>query len=257
MSKIIAVVSGGIDSVTMAYHLRAQGHDLHLLGIDYGQRHRRELACARLAAERLGAPYEEADLGGAAGVLRGSSLTDSTVDVPVEGETKTEGVGGGGGGGGGGGEGTGTSAGKDIAVPGRPNIVPNRNALLLSTAFALAVVERAEAVAFGIMAEDVGPSDTSLEFLAAFLAMERIATRGHAHPDLDLIAPLAQLMKREVIALGDRLSVPFESTWTCFRGEELHCGRCASCVERREAFIAAGVHDPTVYAAPAAVKGAA
>ncbi|MET8880671.1 MULTISPECIES: 7-cyano-7-deazaguanine synthase [Streptomyces] len=235
MSKIIAVVSGGIDSVTMAYHLRAQGHELHLLGIDYGQRHRRELACARLAAERLGAPYEEADLGGARGVLRGSSLTDPALDVPVEG--------------------AGSSG--AAAVPGRPNIVPNRNALLLSAAFALAVVERAEAVAFGIMAEDVGPSDTSLEFLDAFLAMERIGTRGHAHPDLDLIAPLASMLKREVIALGHRLSVPFADTWTCFRGEELHCGRCASCVERRGAFEAAGIHDPTVYAASAVtVEGA-
>ncbi|WP_329042901.1 7-cyano-7-deazaguanine synthase [Streptomyces sp. NBC_00178] len=235
MSKIIAVVSGGIDSVTMAYHLRAQGHELHLLGIDYGQRHRRELACARLAARRLGAPYEEADLSGARGVLRGSSLTDMSVEVPVEG----------------GGAVTGTE-GDGVAVPGRPNIVPNRNALLLSAAFALAVVERAEAVAFGIMAEDIGPSDTSLEFLDAFLAMERIATRGHAHPDLNLLAPLAHLRKREVIALGDRLSVPFEDTWTCFRGEELHCGRCASCTERRGAFVTAGVPDPTVYAAEAA-----
>ncbi|MFJ4828915.1 7-cyano-7-deazaguanine synthase [Streptomyces sp. NPDC088747] len=233
MSKIIAVVSGGIDSVTMAYHLRAQGHDLHLLGIDYGQRHRRELACARLAARRLDAPYEESDLSGARGVLRGSSLTDPTLDVPVEGH------------------GSAPMTGDGVAVPGRPNIVPNRNALLLSAAFALAVVQRAEAVAFGIMAEDIGPSDTSVEFLDAFLAMERIATRGHAHPDLDLVAPLAHLSKREVITLGDQLSVPFEDTWTCFRGEELHCGRCASCVERREAFAAAGVHDPTTYAAEA------
>ncbi|MFF4243571.1 7-cyano-7-deazaguanine synthase [Streptomyces sp. NPDC001822] len=239
MSKIIAVVSGGIDSVTMAYHLQAQGHDLHLLGIDYGQRHRRELDCARLAAKRLDVPYEEADLAGARGVLRGSSLTDTSVEVPTEGIASTG------------------TADDGVAVPGRPNIVPNRNALLLSTAFALAVVERAEAVAFGIMAEDIGPSDTSMEFLDAFLAMERIATRGHAHPDLDLLAPLAQLRKREVIALGDRLSVPFEDTWTCFRGEEFHCGRCASCTERRGAFVAAGVDDPTVYAAPAvATEGA-
>ncbi|MFE0632424.1 7-cyano-7-deazaguanine synthase [Streptomyces sp. NPDC058864] len=238
MSKIIAVVSGGIDSVTMAYHLRAEGHELHLLGIDYGQRHRRELVCARLAAERLDAPYEEVDLGGARGVLRGSSLTDPAVEVPEDGP------------------GAGTAPAGGTAVPGRPNIVPNRNALLLSVAFAGAVVERAQAVAFGIMAEDIGPSDTSMEFLAAFLAMERIATRGHAHPDLDLLAPLARLTKREVIALGDRLSVPFEDTWTCFRGEEVHCGRCASCTERREAFVAAGVHDPTVYATATAANGA-
>ncbi|WP_031028253.1 7-cyano-7-deazaguanine synthase [Streptomyces sp. NRRL WC-3725] len=239
MSKIIAVVSGGIDSVTMAHHLRAEGHELHVLGIDYGQRHLRELACARRAAERLGASYEEVDLGGARHVLRGSSLTDPAVDVPADGP------------------GAAPPPQAGTAVPGRPNIVPNRNALFLAVAFASAVVERAESVAFGIMAEDVGPSDTSKEFLDAFLAMERIATRGHAHPDLDLIAPLADLTKREVITLGDRLAVPFEDTWTCFRGEELHCGCCAACTERRTAFVAADVPDPTVYATATTANGVA
>jgi 7-cyano-7-deazaguanine synthase len=234
VTKTIAVVSGGIDSVTMAYHLRSEGHLLHLVAVDYGQRHRRELDCARLAAERLGVPYEEVDLSAARGVMRGSSLTDPSVDVP-----DPEAGGGA----------------PDDRDTRQANIVPNRNALLLSVAYALAVVEQADAVAFGVMAEDVGPSDTSPEFLKAFRDMELIATRGHGRPGLDLIAPLIRLPKREVIALGARLDVPFEDTWTCFRGEELHCGRCAACVERRVAFVDAGVHDPTAYAdahAPAA-----
>ncbi|WP_413810607.1 7-cyano-7-deazaguanine synthase [Streptomyces sp. OE57] len=220
MSKIVAVVSGGIDSVTMAYHLKAQGHSLHVVAIDYGQRHRKELEFARLAAGRLGAPYEEVDLTGARSVFRGSSLTDSAVDVPSD----------------------------RGPARGGPNIVPNRNALLLSAAFALAVVVKAEAVAFGVMADDVGPSDTSVEFMRSFIAMERVATRGHAHPDLDLITPLIELHKSELIAMGHKLDVPWTQTWTCFRGEDLHCGRCAACWERREAFTAAGVEDPTVYA---------
>ncbi|WP_280690821.1 MULTISPECIES: 7-cyano-7-deazaguanine synthase [unclassified Kitasatospora] len=220
MSRVIAVVSGGVDSVTMAYKLKAEGHRLHLLAVDYGQRHRKELEFARLAARRLGARYEVADLSAARNVFRGSSLTDSAVDVPAD---------------------TGPSQGSST-------IVPNRNALLLAAAFALAVVEQAQAVAFGVMADDVGPSDTSPEFLRAFLVMERIATRGQAHPDLDLLAPLVELHKSEVIALGDGLGVPWEETWTCFRGEEIHCGRCAACAERREAFVAAGVKDPTAYA---------
>ncbi|MFI6345784.1 7-cyano-7-deazaguanine synthase [Streptomyces sp. NPDC050560] len=227
----IAVVSGGIDSVTMAYHLRAEGHRLHVVSVDYGQRHRRELACARLAAERLGAPYEEVDLSAARGVLRGSSLTDTSVDVPVPGAAERG------------------------DADRRANIVPNRNALILSVAYALAVVERADAVAFGVMAEDVGPSDTSPAFLRAFRDMERIATRGDAKPGLDLLAPLIGLPKREVIALGARLGVPFEDTWTCFRGQELHCGNCAACTERRDAFVDAGVPDPTRYAHTAELDG--
>ncbi|KIF74273.1 exsB protein [Streptomyces sp. 150FB] len=219
MSKIIAVVSGGLDSVTMAYHLKAEGHQLHLLAVDYGQRHRKELEFARIAADRLDAPFEVADLSAARNILRGSSLTDTAVDVPSD----------------------------KGPAQGSPNIVPNRNALILSAAFALAVVEQAEAVSFGIMADDIGPADTSLEFLAAFLAMERVATRGYARPDLDLLSPLAHLHKDGVIALGDSLHVPWDETWTCFRGEEVHCGRCSACWERREGFTKAGVKDPTVY----------
>ncbi|MFE9610931.1 7-cyano-7-deazaguanine synthase [Streptomyces sp. NPDC006012] len=227
MTKTIAVVSGGIDSVTMAYYLRDEGHQLHLVSVDYGQRHRRELGCARLAAQRLSAPYEEVDLSAARGVLRGSSLTDASIEVPGSRSGGT---------------------GSDGRPGSRANIVPNRNAIILSVAYALAVVEQADAVAFGVMAEDVGPSDTSPEFLRAFRDMERIATRGDARPGLDLLAPLMKLPKRAVIELGARLGVPFEDTWTCFRGQEVHCGDCAACTERRDAFVAAGVHDPTEYA---------
>ncbi|HEX6344843.1 7-cyano-7-deazaguanine synthase [Umezawaea sp.] len=217
MSKIIAVVSGGIDSVVMAHHLAERGHTLHVLSIDYGQRHDKELAFARAAADRLGFPYEQADLSAVKSVFRGSSLTDRTVEVPKFGTPTTR----------------------------NPNIVPNRNALLLSVAFALAVVEEADAVAFGVMADDVGPSDTSPEFLTRFLAMEKVAT---ARPELDLLAPLIELHKTGVVSLGEELGVPWEQTWTCFRGEELHCGVCAACAERRGAFDELGVKDPTEYA---------
>ncbi|WP_329586959.1 7-cyano-7-deazaguanine synthase [Kitasatospora sp. NBC_01250] len=220
MSRIVAVVSGGIDSVTMAHHLAAGGHRLHLVAVDYGQRHRRELDCARAAARRLGTGYDEVDLTAVGRLMRGSSLTDPTVPVP--------------------------DAGRAPVGP-NPDIVPNRNAVLLAVAYTVAVVERAHAVAFGVMADDVGPSDTSPAFLDAFLAMERIATRGQGSADLGLLAPLITLHKHEVIALGEELKVPWERTWTCFRGEELHCGSCAACVERRAAFVTAAVEDPTEY----------
>ncbi|WNI16406.1 7-cyano-7-deazaguanine synthase [Actinacidiphila sp. ITFR-21] len=229
MTRIVVVVSGGIDSVTMAHQLAAQGHRLHLLAVDYGQRHRKELGFARATAERLGAPYEEVDLTAVGRLLRGSSLTDPAVPVP--------------------------DAQQAPSGP-NPNIVPNRNALLLAVAYSVAVVERARAVAFGAMADDVGPSDTSPAFLAAFLAMERIATFGQAVPGLELLAPLITLHKPEVILRGVELGVPWQETWTCFRGGELHCGGCAACVERRTAFAAAAVKDPTEYRRePAASRG--
>jgi 7-cyano-7-deazaguanine synthase len=219
--KIVAVVSGGIDSVVMAHHLTAQGHELHLVSVDYGQRHSRELDCAAAAARRLGAPYEQVDLRGLRSVMRGSSLTDPSVGVPRPDQPSR---------------------------PARnPNIVPNRNAVLLSVAFALAVSVEAQGVAVGVMAEDVGPSDTSPEFLRLFLDMERVATRGSVDGELELLAPLIELPKTGVIALGEELGVPWDQTWTCFRGEEVHCGACAACTERRGAFTSLGLADPVPY----------
>jgi 7-cyano-7-deazaguanine synthase len=220
VTAVVAVVSGGIDSVTMAHQLAAEGHRLHLVAVDYGQRHRKELGFARAAAQRLGTGYDEIDLSAVGRLLRGSSLTDPAVPVP--------------------------DAGRAPAGP-NPDIVPNRNALLLAAAYAIAVVERAEAVAFGVMADDVGPSDTSPAFLRAFADMERIATRGRARADLELLAPLVTLHKSEVVALGERLGVPWRQTWTCYRGQSAHCGACAACVERRTAFTTAAVEDPTEY----------
>ena len=219
MGRIVAVVSGGIDSVTMAHHLAAEGHDLQVLAVDYGQRHCKELRFAAAAAERLGAPYQEVVLNSLRSVMRGSSLTDPSVAVPRP----------------------------DRPVGGNPDIVPNRNAVLLSVAFALAVTVQADAVAFGVMAEDVGPSDTSPEFLRLFLEMERVATRGSLAPEVELLAPLIGLPKTGVVALGEKLGVAWDQTWTCFRGEEVHCGACAACVERRGAFADLGITDPTVY----------
>ncbi|MFH8407551.1 7-cyano-7-deazaguanine synthase [Streptomyces sp. NPDC018019] len=221
MSKVIAIVSGGMDSVTMAHQLKEQGDEVHLLSVDYGQRHRKEHDFAAAAAGRLGAPHQTADLSAIGAMFRGSSLTDPTVDVP---EQTWEGYG------------------------ESPNIVPNRNALLLAVAFAIAVVEKAESVAIGIMAGDAtSVPDSTPAFLDSFIAMERLATKGYAHPGLSLLAPLAGLQKSDVVLLGERLRVPWTQTWTCLRGGTVHCGRCAACWERQEAFTEAGVDDPTTY----------
>jgi 7-cyano-7-deazaguanine synthase len=221
MARIVAIVSGGLDSVTMAYHLHDQGHELDLLSINYGQRHVKEHLFAELAAQDLGATHDVADLSPIGRLLSGSSLTDLTIDVPE----RNWGV-----------------------IGDSPNIVPNRNALLLSAAFAVAVARRAEAVAVGLVADDHrSVPDSTPEFLDSFLAMEKIATLGYSHPDLTLTVPFQQYTKSEVVVLGEQLSVPWDKTWTCLRGGAVHCGRCAACWERQVAFQDAGVNDPTRY----------
>ena len=218
--KAIAIVSGGMDSVTLAYLLAGQGHTLHLLSFDYGQRHVKELEFAAKCAADLGAKHDVIDLSVLTPFLSGSALTDD-IDVP-EGH---------------------------YAAPNmRLTVVPNRNAIMLAIAYAVAVAEGAGMVATGVHAGDhpIYP-DCRPEFIEAFNQMERHATDGHAADGLHLYAPFVHMTKAEIVALGAALFVPYADTWSCYKGGSAHCGVCGTCVERREAFQLSGVTDPTIY----------
>lgn len=216
----MAVVSGGVDSVTMAHALSADGHELKVISFHYGQRHAKELDFARSAAADLSSEWFPIDLStsGLREVLSGSALTDTRIDVP---------------------EGHYASANM------RQTIVPNRNAMFLSIAYGLAVSTSASAVALGVHGGDhpVYP-DCRPEFISSFDAMERLATQQ----DIQLLAPYLRSTKADIVAAGARLGVPYAQTWSCYVGGEQHCGACGTCHERREAFELAGVPDPTVYA---------
>ena len=209
-----------MDSVTLAYLLASEGYALHLLAFDYGQRHKRELEYARLCAETLGADFDVVDIRGVGRLLSGSALTDD-VEVPH-----------------------GHYAAENMAV----TVVPNRNAIMLSIAYGAAVSEEAALVAAAMHTGDhyVYP-DCRPEFTEAFAAMQEKAVEGFGHEDLTLYTPFIDGGKAAIVEVGARLGVPYEQTWSCYEGGEVHCGLCGTCNERKEAFELAGVPDPTEY----------
>ena len=218
--RAIAIVSGGMDSVTLAYLLDSEGYELHLLSVDYGQRHQKELSYAKRCAERLGAAFDIADISMVGHLFSGSALTDD-IEVPH-----------------------GHYAAENMAV----TVVPNRNAIMLSIAYGVAVARGARLVAAAVHAGDhyVYP-DCRPQFVEAFDAMQRQAVEGFGDPDLRLHAPFIHKSKAEIVEIGTSLGVPYEDTWSCYEGGEIHCGLCGTCTERKEAFQLAGVPDPTKY----------
>ncbi len=223
MEKQLAVVcfSGGMDSTALAYKIaRRDGFDLHLVSFDYGQRHAKEIEYAMLTAEQLQAKHSVIDLKGVGSFLSGSALT-SDIEVP-EGHYADETM--------------------------KLTVVPNRNAIMLSICFGIAVAENARIVATAVHAGDhfIYP-DCRPEFIHLFRRMQQAACEGFGNPDLSLDAPFVKLTKRDIAMIGESAGVPWDETWSCYKGGELHCGKCGTCVERREAFDQAGVVDPTEY----------
>lgn len=216
--KSVLIYSGGLDSTVLLYHLRAEGHEARCLSIDYGQRHRRELECAAGICAALGLEHRVADLRGIAPLLAGSALTSAEVEVP-EGHYAAENM--------------------------KLTVVPNRNMLMLSLAIAWAVSTKSDAVAYAAHGGDhVIYPDCRPEFIEAMRAAAGLCDWHR----VEVLAPFQRMTKGEIARLGAGLGVPFDQTWSCYKGLEKHCGRCGACNERREAFEHAGVPDPTEYA---------
>ncbi len=219
--RVILIYSGGLDSTVLLYSLLADGHEVFALSIDYGQRHKRELDAARTICASLNVTHEVADCSGLQCLLAGSSLTSASVAVP-DGHYAEETM--------------------------KQTIVPNRNMIMLAIAGGWALSQKCEAVAYAAHGGDhaIYP-DCRHEFTEAVDKALRLAD----WQELYLWSPFVNRSKADIVRLGDKLGVPFEQTWSCYKGGRTHCGRCGTCVERREAFYLAGVKDPTKYSASA------
>lgn len=220
--KAVAIASGGMDSATLAYYYKDKGYDLILVGFNYGQRHKRELESLKTIATELDADCRIIDLSILSQHLHGSSLTSSDVAVP-----------------------DGHYAKKTMQA----TVVPNRNAIMLAIATGIAVAEGAEIVATGVHAGDhfIYP-DCRPEFIQHLDAAFRAGNEEFAVEGFHIEAPFVSITKGDIARLGIKLKVPYEKTWSCYKGGDIHCGRCGTCVERVEAFIEAQADDPTEYA---------
>jgi len=216
--KTIVVCSGGLDSVSLAHMVAKEQELTRLVSFDYGQRHRKEVDFAARAAARLCVPHDIIDMRGIGAALTGSALTDD-IDVP-DGHYAEDSM--------------------------RITVVPNRNAIMLAIAFGIAAANGDDAVATAVHGGDhfIYP-DCRPGFIKAFDLMQRLALDGYA--DVTLSTPFVMGSKADIVVAGAKYNTPFADTWSCYKGGEQHCGRCGTCVERREAFHIAGVEDPTVY----------
>jgi len=221
--KAVVLLSGGLDSSTTLFWAKAQGYECYGLSFDYQQRHQRELAAAEAVAQAAGVSQQVVTFD-----LRqwgGSALT-SEASVPQDR----------------------SFAAMATGIP--VTYVPARNTIFLAFALSFAEAIGAGAILLGAHIQDYsGYPDCRPDYLAAMGEVYRLGTKvGREGQPIQLIAPLLDLGKKEIITLGDQLGVPWELTYSCYQGQALACGRCDSCRLRRQAFSDLGRVDPVAYA---------
>ena len=223
--RAVVLLSGGLDSATALAIARSRGLECHTLAVSYGQRHAVELEAAALISRQLGA-VEHRQMNVDLAAIGGSALTDHSMAVP------------------------------DRPTTGIPvTYVPARNTLFLALALGWAEVCEARDIYIGVNAVDYsGYPDCRPEFIAGFEALAALATRsGVEGARFRIQAPLIAMSKAEIIRAGRALGVDYAATISCYSADPQGqaCGRCDSCRLRREGFAAAGLPDPTRYAAGA------
>ena len=211
--KAVILLSGGLDSATVAAQAIADGYQAIALSFRYGQRHERELLAARQVAEALNIrDHFIVDVNLAQ--WGGSALTDTSIAMPIEGVQVGE-----------------------IPI----TYVPGRNTVFIAIALSLAEAKGAEAIYLGINAVDYsGYPDCRPDYLEAFQKLaalsSKVGVEGNAPK---LVAPLVMDSKTDIVRRARRLGVPIDLTWSCYQGGEFPCGVCDSCRIRNQALMEA------------------
>jgi 7-cyano-7-deazaguanine synthase len=218
--KAVCLLSGGMDSSTLAFLAKSEGYDILALHLNYGQRTEgKELASAKKIASLLNAEaFVEISLDYFT-KFGASSLTDRNVAVEEFDPERAH----------------------------LPNTyVPFRNANLLSIATSFAEAKEADAIYIGVQSLDYsGYPDCRPQFIEAFQRVIDLGTKDTTQ--ITLKTPFIRMTKTDILQLGLKLGVPYEHTWSCYRNEGKACGTCGSCHFRKEAFAALGIKDPIPY----------
>lgn len=222
--KAVVLLSGGLDSSVVLYQAQADGCQCYAISFDYQQRHRRELNSARAIAERAGVKEHQV----VSFDLRqwgGSALTDDQIELPKERSLD--------------------QMSENIPI----TYVPARNTIFLSFGLAYAEAIGAKRVYLGVNALDYsGYPDCRPDYIQAMQEVFKLGTKqGREGQTIEIVTPLIQLKKTEIIELGNKLGVLWQETWSCYAGGDVACGVCDSCRLRLAAFAELGLKDPLIY----------
>lgn len=215
MKDSVIIVSGGLDSITLLYD-KAETIAL-AISFDYGQNHsKKELPYAEYHCQKLGIPHITIPLTFMHQYFK-SSLLEGAEAIP-EGHYEEENM--------------------------KSTVVPFRNGIMLAIATGIAESHELKRVYIANHGGDhtIYP-DCRPEFIDA---MDK-ATSAGTFVDVRVEAPYTNISKADIVRRGTALGIDYAKTWSCYKGSETHCGKCGTCVERKEAFADAGVKDPTEY----------
>ena len=215
MKNSVIIVSGGMESITLLYDHK----DEIALGIsfDYGSNHNaREIPFAKMHCERLGIKHITINLDFMHQYFK-SSLLDGAEAIP-EGHYADDNM--------------------------KSTVVPFRNGIMLSIAIGIAESNNLDQVFIANHGGDhtIYP-DCRPEFINA---IDAAATAG-TYNNVKVVAPYTKITKSDIARIGKKLGIDYTETWSCYKGGEVHCGKCGTCVERKEALAEAGIEDKTIY----------
>jgi len=219
----VCLISGGLDSCVTAYIANKLNYNIYSLSFNYGQQHNKELECAKNISSKLNSK-DHIILNLNINKFGGSSLFKGKYIV----EKKNI-----------------SEIGKEIPK----TYVPARNTIFLSISLAYAEVINADSIFIGVTSTDYsGYPDCRPEYILAFQKLINIATKKTIEGNkIKIKTPLIHLSKKQIIGYGNNLNVPFEKTWSCYKGDKKACGICDSCLLRLKGFKENNLRDPLEY----------